>query len=105
MISRLRRKLKFWWQRRTRGWDDRDTWNLDIAISEFVIPRLERFRELTICHPPDLTMEKWQDMMGDMIYGLKWGAVLIEDLGNAPDWARVERGLKAFSERYRDLWW
>lgn len=40
------RWLKFWWQRRTRGWDDSETWNLDAEIARFALPRLRRFREL-----------------------------------------------------------
>jgi hypothetical protein len=40
------RWLKFWWQRRTRGWDDSVTWNLDTTIARFALPRLRRFREL-----------------------------------------------------------
>lgn len=37
------RHIGWWFQRRTRGFDDRDVWGLDAAIVEFVYPRLKMF--------------------------------------------------------------
>lgn len=35
--------LRWWWQRRWRGWDDRDLFSLDYTILEFALPRLREF--------------------------------------------------------------
>ena len=41
----LLRNLKYFWQRRTRGWDDSDLYSLDYTIAKFVLPRLKVFAE------------------------------------------------------------
>lgn len=46
MIFKVKRTIKFFWQRRTRGFDDSVVWNLDNRISEFILPRLKLFREV-----------------------------------------------------------
>ena len=43
------RHPKFKEQRKERGFDDTETWCLDSTITSFVLPRLERFKELNIC--------------------------------------------------------
>ena len=42
----IKRAIKHWWQRRTRGWDDSDTYSLDITIAKFALPRFKRLREI-----------------------------------------------------------
>lgn len=101
----FRRFWRFWWQRRTRGWDDSETWNLDTHAARFLLPRLRRFKEVTLCHPHGLTEESWQAVLDDMIYALD---VCVRDGdGVVPDadWGRVDRGLRALGEYWRDLWW
>jgi hypothetical protein len=46
-FQKIKRTLKFFWQRRTRGFDDSETWNLDHRIAEFILPRLKLFREMS----------------------------------------------------------
>lgn len=41
-----KRFWKFLRQRITRGWDDSETWSLDSKITEFILPRLKRFKEI-----------------------------------------------------------
>ena len=43
----FKRSLRFWWQRGTRGWDDSETWGLDGTLARFILPRLQRFKEVT----------------------------------------------------------
>ena len=50
IIFKVKRTLKFFWQRRTRGFDDSVIWNLDNRISEFILPRLKLFREKSPSH-------------------------------------------------------
>ena len=40
------RELTFFWQRRTRGFDDSAMWSLDDTIIRFTLPRLKAFRNL-----------------------------------------------------------
>jgi hypothetical protein len=65
-ISRLRplRAVRFWFQRRTRGFDDSELWSLDHTILAFALPRLRRFREISHSFPADFfdthPCERWR---------------------------------------------
>jgi len=37
------RRIRWWVQRRRRGFDDRELWSLDSTITDFVYPRLKAF--------------------------------------------------------------
>lgn len=53
-------KIRFFFQRRIRGWDDSDTWDMDDTFYKWVYPRLIRFKELTNGYPDEyLTYEDW----------------------------------------------
>lgn len=68
----LKRKIKFFWQRLTRGWDDSETWSLDQTILKFIYPRLHRFAELTVCYPDGYkTLEDWKNELFKRSYQLK----------------------------------
>ncbi|MEN6550058.1 MAG: hypothetical protein ABFE07_28785 [Armatimonadia bacterium] len=102
---RCKRALKHWWQRRTRGWDDSDTWSLDFVIAKFAVPRLKRFRELNNGFPGGMTEGSWRSALDDMIYALEICADEDRWYDKDNDWPRMERGLEAFGKHFRDLWW
>lgn len=60
----LKRDLRFWWQRRTRGWDDSDCWNIDATVAEFMIPRLERFKDINQSYPAGMLREDMIEQLG-----------------------------------------
>lgn len=97
-----KRQVLFKEQRETRGFDDTETWSLSSSMARFIIPRLERFKELHCCHPGTLTMEKWDKILQEMIDGFKEVERMDE---NDFDHAKVKRGLKLFKKWYLDLWW
>jgi len=59
--------IKWWWQRVTRGYDDRDVWNLNIAIIDFVTPRIKHYITWQCEHgmscPEDLDPASWLDVL------------------------------------------
>jgi hypothetical protein len=98
------RQPKFAEQRKERGFDDTETWALDQALALFAIPRLKRFKEIHICHPPGMTMKKWDSILQQMIDGFE--EVLLRDEKIADwDFKKVDKGLKLFAKWYADLWW
>jgi hypothetical protein len=99
---RIKRWVRFWWQRRIRGWDDSQTWWLYYHIAKWTLPRLRRFRQLNDGYPQGFTATSWAEALDDMIYALEY-CCSNEDL--VDDWGRVERGLKNFGLYFRDLWW
>ena len=45
------RMIKFFFQRRIRGFDDSETWDLDTQFYKWIYPRLKRFAEITMAYP------------------------------------------------------
>lgn len=89
-------------QRETRGFDDTETWDLQSTIADFLVPRLERFKELNCGYPPEMSMKKWENILQTMIDGFKEMQRIDED---DFDQKKVKRGLKMFKKWYFDLWW
>lgn len=42
----IKRDIKYWIQRRTRGWSDDETWNLDYEFIKWVNTRFKKYKEL-----------------------------------------------------------
>lgn len=47
----LKRRFKFLFQRLIRGFDDSETWDLQDTFHRWLLPRLERFLEVTCAYP------------------------------------------------------
>lgn len=41
----IKRNIKYWFQRRTRGWSDNETWNLDYEFIKWVNSRFKKYKE------------------------------------------------------------
>lgn len=100
----IKRMIKFWWQRRTRGWDDSEIWNLDYTIAKFVLPRLKRFRKVNGCYPPDETPKSWDKKLDKMIYAFHIYSEYNVNYDNV-NWKEVIEGLKLFGKHFFHLWW
>ena len=96
--KRLKRYAR---QRKKRGFDDTETWNLYVTITNFIVPRLKRFRKTTISHPPNLTMEEWKDILKQMTRGFE--EVLKSDEEDC-DHEKTMLALELFSKWYFHLW-
>lgn len=60
---KIKRQLKFWWQRKTRGFDDSELWDLDITIMEFTLTRLKAFKKMERVSwpsPPEILEIEWE---------------------------------------------
>lgn len=44
-LRMLKRNIKYWFQRRTRGWSDDETWNLDYEFIKWVNSRFKKYKE------------------------------------------------------------
>ena len=102
----FKRGMRYWWQRRVRGWDDSETWSLDHSLAKHIAPRLKRFKALNIAYPPSMKPEHWDRVLDMMIESF--------DLQSDPnmDWQfeevgrrKVRAGLFLFHRYYFDLWW
>lgn len=41
----IKRNIKHWWQRRTRGWSDDECWNLDWEFIKWINSRFKKYKE------------------------------------------------------------
>ena len=106
--QRIKRDIRFFYQRWTRGWDDSDTWNLNDGIVNYTLPRLRRFKELNNCRPVDLTDEQWDEILGEMIWFLE--ILKMQSDGEDIDPKiygsdRIKKAALLFGEYLNDLWW
>ena len=44
-LRALKRNIKYWFQRRTRGWSDDEIWNLDCEFIKWVNSRFKKYKE------------------------------------------------------------
>lgn len=94
-------------QRKKTGVGDDETYDLSFSLCVFLLPRLKRFREVTIGYPFELTEKKWDSILGEMIW-------FCEEYINGyaydldKDVKKNKRFLKAsklLSKYFLDLWW
>lgn len=70
------RKIKWFFQRIYRGFDDTETWELDNVFYKWLLPRLKRLAELTVCYPHSYkTFEDWE---AELNYRCKQLELIIE---------------------------
>ena len=100
-----RRSLWYFWQRRTRGWDDSVTWNLNDEIIAFIAPRLRRFRELNDGYPGNMSEESWNAELDEMCWSVDWFVEHAYDPDLSKDRDRADRGIKLLFEKLPCLWW
>lgn len=102
----LKQHVRYFFQRRFRGWDDSETWCLDQSIAKFILPRLKRFKELNNGYPGDLDEEGWNQALDKMIFAFEWAASDAKyEWADDGQYEKVKEGLKLFQEYYFSLWW
>lgn len=95
---RLKRAIRYWYQRRVRGFDDGDIWNLDVEVAKFVLPRLRRLVEIEgESHFHQYTTP---EEFTDMIKGLE---EVIENDSTESD--QSIQAWRTFAEVVRGMWW
>jgi len=91
-----KRLKKFAKQRKDRGWDSTELWNLDVTIAKFVLPRLKEFIK-TVHDDYKKDIQKMIDAF----------ELVVSDDNYRFDKEidrKIRDGLKTFSENFRLLW-
>lgn len=109
IFQKLKRKIIYWYQRRTRGFDNRELWSLDYTIASFVLPRLKVFRNYTHGYPSRFeNMEQWQKTIDEMIFAMEFTIKEGEGKFNSEtyqeEYKRYRRGMKLFCKYFHGLW-
>jgi hypothetical protein len=101
-------------QLKERGFSDTETWSLFTVIAEFVLPRLERFKEIKGGYPSDLTERKWNIILNKMIFAFEWAIMDgemtkeymdLSDKERKANWKKYDEGMDLFAEWFMALWW
>jgi len=104
--STKKRRKKYSQQRIKNGFDDSETWCLDFVIAQFIVPRLEKFIELSsriIDKDYDEDeIQKWKNI--DIVLEA-FKLLLKEDMLNKQEDRIVKKGLNLFPKVYHHLWW
>ncbi len=97
-----KRYAKYCKQLKDRGFADDETWSLYTVITDFVLPRLKRFREIPFGFPGNLTEKEWDDILDDMIFAFEYHKK--DEIGLKKDWIRCKRGMRLFGQYFGHLW-
>lgn len=98
------REIEYSKQRKERGFDSSELWNLDSTITEFILPRLKAFRESLCGYPSCLSdIEEWENILDKIIVAFQ--------IYNSPyfmtednDLSIWEEGWNLFCEYFTRLW-
>lgn len=92
-----------------RGFDDTELWSLDVTIAKFILPRLKRFRKITIGSPIGYdgktdNHKKWKKMLKKMIFSFDKIANENYEPHSKKTRKKINKGLKLFYKYYHSLW-
>ena len=105
LVFLIKREVKFFYQRRVRGFDDSELWNLDFTISKFVLPRLKAFKKITHGYPNGLTEQEWDIKLDQMIATFEFLVKESEDSSfDIKKHEEAKKGLQLFGEYFQSLW-
>ena len=95
-------------QRAKTGVGDDETFSLDKTVAVFILPRLKRYRELMNGFPAELTMEKWTEIVDELIWFFEQvdDGLCSKGLENSVEYyKRIEEAQKLFGKYFVSLWW
>ncbi len=91
-------------QRLLRGFDDSETWTLYYNIAHFIVPRLERYNEIT-----NVFLRRPLEAKKDVQYLLTAMKLIIRDQGadgfTKAEKLKLKKGLEVFPKIFMTLWW
>lgn len=71
-LRMMKRRIKWFFQRRFRGFDDRELWNIDETFYKWLLPRLKVFQMKTCGYPTRYkSMSSWQKELVNRIKQLE----------------------------------
>jgi len=99
-----KREMEFKKQRLERGFDDSETWSLRDTIANFVIPRLERYEEISkdFLNRDDKLVSEIKCFLNAMkLVARDRGTLILTKKEEKQMW----EGLENFPKIFMSLWW
>lgn len=99
-------RVKWFFQRVFRGYDDPGWWDIEISLARWIIPRLKHLREHTHGYPPGVGGEEsWDKILGKIILAFELIVEMLgEDTNLPPIRDQIDEGLDLFRKWYFNLW-
>ncbi len=109
------RHFRWWWERRTRGFDERETWCLTTTMLEFILPRLKTFPDCSV--PGSFIFQEDGSEKPIKEAGIEWNKtrrkmerameLWLEHEGHPPAEfvEEVDEGMDLFFKYFFNLWW
>ena len=107
IFHRIKRSIRFFFQRMFRGFDDSETWNMDLTFYKWLLPRIRRFIKVTNGYPITYkNMSQWKKEVNKRTKQLE------RIIARADDWEsaiKVEKDMYEFNQWFaknlKNLWW
>lgn len=100
-MNSLKRKIRFFWQRITRGFDDSETWSLDVTLARWLLPRFKRFRTLAGSTPMLMSELEWKEILDKIQFSLE--SAQNEDFYDMNP--KVQEGFALMGRYLMYFWW
>lgn len=88
--------------------DPKETWDLDISLAKYILPRLKAFKKNTTGYPCSLSsMDEWYGILDKMILTFTYiteGFIFESEPYENGLMEKVEEGLELFRQYYFNLW-
>lgn len=102
--------IKQKWQKLTRGYSDKELWNLDSTFCKWIIPRLKAFKEKTIGYPHDFnSLEEWKETIQKMIDAFELYDTDLPSVFDSEKYTEenriIKEGFELFGKYLKCLWW
>ena len=94
---------KFQKQLEKNGFCDSETWSLDTTMSQFLLPRIQRFKKIKNGYPDGLTPKEWDEILDAIIKSLQWNAHQFETNKLPPK--EYQKGFELLGKWFTALWW
>lgn len=107
-IECLFNKIRWFWQKHTRGYSDCDLWNLDYHLAKHICKLLRAFKKRQHGYPACLSERQWQKVLDEMIAGFSLSdseEKYFSGKYSKKGWEKMDKALKLLAKHYHGLWW
>jgi hypothetical protein len=100
-------RMKWFWQRRTRGFDDRHLWSMHVTFARFIAPRVRAFIDTYNVRsvPQGLNSKQWRRILEKIYFA--FNTIANDDFIweiDKKQTKKVDEGLDLFRKWYFHLW-
>lgn len=101
--------IKNKYQKLTRGYSDKELWNLDATLAKWILPRLKAFKEHNIGYPSfKSSKEEWDAELETMIKAFEFYMIDPFDVNEKEREEQnkiIKKGFILFGKRIGHLWY